>query len=143
MNHNSLTPLILQADPRPPSCPPPSLVRPLITQCSPLWLLSFHPHPCPPPFFLLFMSNFHSPGAAQGVFSFQRRAKKSCDKVVRVCVGSLSHATPEFLYTLSPQKLFQTTCNLATVHVTGHHPPSTASQNDTRASVKLVLSVQP
>lgn len=34
----------------------------------------------------LHVSNFSSPSVAQGMFSFQRRAKKSCDKVMWVCV---------------------------------------------------------
>lgn len=39
-------------------------------------------------FFSLSLSvfDFHSPSAAQGMFSFQMRAKKSCDKVVCECV---------------------------------------------------------
>lgn len=59
--------------------PFPSLVPPFISQCSPLWLFSFYSHPCPPP--SLYVSEFHSPSAAQGLFSFQMRARKSCDKV--------------------------------------------------------------
>lgn len=50
--------------------------------------LSFYFHPCPSLFFSLSLSvfDFHSPSAAQGMFSFQMRAKKSCDKVVCECV---------------------------------------------------------
>lgn len=50
--------------------------------------LSFYFHPCPSLFFFLSLSvfDFHSPSAAQGMFSFQMRAKKSCDKVVCECV---------------------------------------------------------
>ena len=109
MNHNSFAPLILGADPRPlscsltlaaslsPSCPPPSrppsLPLPGLafyhSVFSPLAFL-FHFISIPVLLFLFFLSlsvfDFHSPSAAQGMFSFQMRAKKSCDKVVCVSV---------------------------------------------------------
>lgn len=125
MNHNSFTPPILQADPQPlpctPSCclssPPPFpffLVWPFITQHSPLWLFSFYSHPRPLLSLSFFLSlshavtDFHSPSAAKGMFSFQMKAEKSCDKVVcvsvflfvRACAGSPSHATQELLHIL-------------------------------------------
>lgn len=55
---------------------------------SPLAFLILFPSPSSSFFFFLSLSvsDFHSPSAAQGMFSFQMRAKKSCDKVVCVCV---------------------------------------------------------
>lgn len=100
MNHNSFTPLTLQADPQPLSCSLPlslCLSLPSSSHCCfgllsfcvlPFgFSLSFYFPPCPSLFFSSSLSvfDFHSPSAAQGMFSFQMKAKKSCDKVV-VCV---------------------------------------------------------
>lgn len=111
MSHNSFTPLILGADPQPlscsltlaaslsPSCPPPAPTSPIPSPFpglafyhsvfSPLaFLFHFISIPVLLSFFSLSLSvfDFHSPSAAQGMFSFQMRAKKSCDKVVCECV---------------------------------------------------------
>lgn len=62
------------------SPPSPLLVWPFITLCSPLWLFFFYflPRPSISLFFPFSFSvfDFHSPSTAQGMFSFQMRAKK-------------------------------------------------------------------
>lgn len=114
MKHNSFTPLTLQADPQPLSCSrslsislPPSLSWfGLLSLCVlPFgFSLSFYFPLRPSLFFPVF--DFHSPSAAQGMFSFQMRAKKSCDKVVCVhlfvcvCTGPFSSANGELVHIL-------------------------------------------
>lgn len=75
------------------ACPPPSLC--FFSLLSPCVLPFGFSHFIPslvlfsPPLsrsLSLHVSNFCSPSAAQGLFSFQMRAKKSCDKVMGVCV---------------------------------------------------------
>lgn len=96
--NNSFTPQLLQADPALFCLSPPSLCfSSLLSPCVlPFGFSHFIPSPVLfsflsvsvslSPSLPLHVSNLSSPSVAQGMFSFQMRTKKSCDKVIWVHV---------------------------------------------------------